>query len=162
MTKRVLTVATVLLVATNSSLAAEISEPLYCVVQEFTNIWIATNNPDSVSVEKSVPEKPIKVIYKPLPDGKQVLETYGAGSDIEKTSLFNKGYSVSGTQYLGQDNPDHAITYFGLNDNGYHIVVKYVRLKRNDGGEKRGWRSDTYMNTFMYCANSRKLEPTSK
>lgn len=164
MTKRVLTFSTALLVvATNSSLAAEISEPLYCVIQEFTNIWVATNKPDSVTIEKSDPGRPVKVIYKPLPNGKQVFETYGADSNIEKTSLFNKGYSVGGaTQYLSQDNPDHAITYFGLNDDGDHIVVKYIRIKRNEGGENRGWRTDIYLNAFMYCVDGRKLKPTSK
>lgn len=159
----IVTFATVLLVATNGSLAAEISEPLYCVIQEFTDIRVATNNPDSVSVEKSNPGKPIKVIYRPLPNGKQVFETYGAGSDIEKTSLFNKGYSVrDATQYLSQENPDQAITYFGLNKGGYHIVVKYGRITRNEGGEKSGWRFDSYINVFMYCADSQKLEPTRK
>ncbi len=162
MTKRFLVFSTVLLIATNNSLAAEISEQLHCAVQSFTSISVQTNKTDSVSVEKYDSKKPINVIYEPLSNGKQVLEKYGADSDIEKISLFNKGYSAGGTQYLGQDNPDHAITYFGLNDDGYHVVVKYIRMPRNDGGEKRGWRTDNYFNTFMYCVDDKKMKPANK
>lgn len=163
MVKSFLAFATALIsMTTNHSLAAAITEPLYCTIQEFTSISVATNTTDSVTVEKIDPEKPIKVTYKPLPNRKQVIEVYGVGSELQKTSLFNMGYSAGGTQYLSQDNADHAITYFGTNKDNYHIVVRYMRMQRNDGGATRGWRTDSYFNAFMYCADSRKLAPASE
>ncbi len=151
----------VILGSCQASLAGEIAEPLYCVVQELESISIATNSTKSVDIKKINPKKPIKVVYKPKQDG-YIIEIYGKNSKIEQVSEFSKAYSAGGTQYLSLTNPNHAITYFGKNKEGYHVVMKFMRFQRNDGGRNSGWRTDSYINVFMYCADRSKLKPANK
>ena len=136
-------------VISSNSVAAEIDHRLGCTVQEFTNVSVGTNATDGVTVEKTPPSKPIKVKYAlDLRNGK-LVETYAADSNLEQVTFYSRGYSAGGTQYIAEDGRS-VVTYFGINGK-YHVVVKFTRMQRNDGGPKTGFRADSYMNAFMYC-----------
>ena len=143
-------VMSLLLAVSSANLnAAEIDRPLKCAVQKLTHISLATNETDPVSVEDMDPGKTITVLYSINRQTGKLIEIYGAHSDIESVNTYSRGYSAGGTQYI-QDDGRAVVTYFGVRGK-YHVVVKYIRMIRNDGGLKDGFRSDVYLNAFMYC-----------
>ncbi len=141
--------------------SGEISGVLYCAVQEFTSISVETNTSEGFSTKKIPASKQIKVIYQPLGNS-TVKEIYGAKLDIERISILTKGYTAGGTQYLNPNDDKTVVTYFGKNDSGYHVVVRYSRMQRNNGGKNNGWRTDSYFNAFMYCADQTKIDKANK
>ncbi len=130
--------------------AGEIDRPFKCAVQSITFINLATNRTDAAEVKKEIPAAPIGVIYSRDDASGFIIEKYAFGSDLESTTLYAKGHSAGGTQYLSRDGKS-AITYFGVQGQ-YHVIVKYSRMSRSDGGALTGFRHDSYANAFMYCA----------
>lgn len=90
---------------------------------------------------------PIAVSYARGSNTGLVVEKHGYRTKLETTTVYSKGHSAGGTQYISQDGKS-VITGFGLSGE-YYAIVKYIRMQRSDGGPLNGYRHDSYLNVFM-------------
>ncbi len=133
---------------------------LFCIVQEFENIIISTNSFKTMTFSKSDPENIVAVTYQPISKG-IIKERYNINSKYEQTRFYRESYSPGATQYIGIQNKNRVITYFGESKKGEFWIKLFTRNYKN-GGSVQGFRISGFTNMLIGCNKNILRNPNAK